>query len=175
MSRRHDLQCRNQRRHRAQTAEGSEGEGKQSGGGGTGSDNRFQVGKILDSFSSAANESLIESFIVLPGPSGALFLVLQQHDEAAQTLLGQHGLFEQRLADVHGEGVDQTRLHHHLHRQLAHDHVGGCFVVRQGRLQTLQGRQETASFEMFGHSIRHPSFCTGALNFKCLLTKSFLH
>lgn len=75
---------------------------------------------------------------VLPGPHGALLLVLQQHDEAAHALLGEDGLFDQRLADVHGEAVHQTRLHRHLHRQLAHDHVGGGFIVRERRLQTLR-------------------------------------
>lgn len=40
---------------------------------------------------------------ILPGPRSALLLVLQQHNEAAHALLGQHRLFQQRLADVHSE------------------------------------------------------------------------
>lgn len=86
---------------------------------------------------------------VIPGPGGAVLLGLQQHDEAADALFSQHGLFDQRLADVDGERVDQTRLHHHLHRQLAHDHVGGGFVVRQRRLQTLKGQRHFLRNEMW--------------------------
>ncbi|TNN27266.1 hypothetical protein EYF80_062592 [Liparis tanakae] len=42
---------------------------------------------------------------VLPGPGGALLLVLQQHHEAAQTLLDQNRVPEQRAGHVGGEGV----------------------------------------------------------------------
>lgn len=84
------------------------------------------------------------SALCSPGTHSAVLLVLKQHDEAAQALLGQHRLLQQGLADVHGERVHQTRLHHHLHRQLAHNHVGGSFKVHQQGLQALQRYQEVA-------------------------------
>lgn len=77
-----------------------------------------------------------------PRTDRAILLVLEQHDEAAHTLPGQHRLLQQRFADVHSERVHQARLHHHLHCQLAHDHVGGGFIVHQHWLQTLQRQQE---------------------------------
>lgn len=119
---------------------------------------------------------------LLPGPGGALPLVLQQHNEAADALFSQHGLFEQRLADVNGERVDQSRLHHHLHRQLAHDHVGGSFVVAQRRLQTLKRRRDAArvsNVQMFV-TIKHLkhtklfSYKKRSQSLKCLNTQKKL-
>ena len=77
------------------------------------------------------------------GAYRVLLLVLEQDNEAAQALFGEHGLLDHGLGDVQGQSVDQAALHHHLHRQLAHDHVGGRLVVRHGRLQTLGGERAT--------------------------------
>ena len=89
------------------------------------------------------------------GAYRVLLLVLEQDDEAAQALFGEHGLLDHGLSDVQGQCVDQAALHHHLHCQLAHYHVGGRLVVCHGRLQTLGRERATwGSGDYLRHFLR---------------------